>query len=415
MLDTGCERHGRFHRLDNMRKTNVPLRPGRVLDAYRQTQAEVRGALAADDAQWMRVGVLLENACLLPSEQRDAHLAAVVEGVRTTLGPECWAEGHRVDPMRPASDRSLIGRFRTYCEIVEDAGALMLSDAMLEAYVNAVPEVDAIERGRVEAVRARLAWKAGDLDAATERYRRVAAVGRRERSDELKVRALIGQAIVARVSGNYPRTRELAKRAATLAERLQMRRLAAGAYQVLTVGFAVARDFSTSLSHGWRSYEHSIGDSTMESEALAIVGQLFLDMGHPVPAAAAFRAVISRAPADRILLPSLGGLAIAGARTGSRAIVTRAQEIVTTRAQAGATSYNVASTQLDLARAWEELRVPQRAEVARRLALAIALEHRFHEIAHHAEALEVTTAPARLPLSTDAEEVADAVLHLVEA
>jgi hypothetical protein len=398
-----------------MRETNVPPRPRRVLDAYRQTQGEVRAALETADAQWVQVGALLENACLLPADQREAHLAAATDSVRATLGPERWVEGHRVDPIRPASDRSLIGRFRTYCEIVEDAGALMLSDAMLEAWVNADPAVDVIERARVEAVRARLAWKAGDLDAASERYRRVAAVGRREHSEELKVRAFIGQAIVARVSGNYPRVRELGQRAATLAERHNMRRLAAGAYQVLTVGFAVARDFSASLSHGWRSYQHSMGDPTMESEALAIVGQLFLDMGHPTPAAAAFGAVISRAPADRILLPSLGGLALAGARTGSRVVVTRAQEIVTARAQAGATPYNVASTALDLARAWEELRVPEYAGDARRLALGIALEHRFHEIAHHAEELEITTAPVRLPLSGDAAEVADAVLHLVEA
>ena len=386
-----------------------------MLDAYRQTHSEVRDALATDDAQWVQVGALLENASLLPAAQRQTHLTVVAESVRTTLGFSRWSEGHHVDPVRPASDESLMGRFRTYCEVVEDAGALTLADAMLEAYLNADPTVDSIERGRVEAVRARLAWKAGDLEAAEERYRRVADAGRREGSDELKVRALIGQAIVARLSGNYPRAREQARRAATMAERGQMRRLAAGAYQLLTVGSAVAQDFGASVAHGWRSYLHSIGDATMESEALAIVGQLFLDMGHPTPAAAAFRAVISRAPADRILLPSLGGLALAGARMGSHTTVALAHEVVTARASAGATPYNVASTQLDLARAWEELRVAARAEEARRIALAIALEHRFHEIAHHAERLEITTAPVAVPLSTEAEEVADAVLHLVEA
>jgi len=393
----------------------VPFRPGRVLDAFRQTQSEVRTALETSAAQWMRVGAMLENACMLPPDQREMHLRSAMDSVRAALGAEQWAEGHHVDPMRPASESSLVGRFRTYCEIVEDAGALALSDAMLDAYVHADPTVDAVECGRVEAVRARLAWKAGDLEAATERYRRVAAAGRRERSDELTVRALIGQAIVARVSGNYPRVRERAQKAVALAERRQMRRLAAGAHQILTVAFAVARDFDVAVSHGWRSYEHSIGDPTMESEALAIIGQLFLDIGHPTPAAAAFRAVISRSPSDRLLLPSLGGLALAGARMGSWETVTRAQEIVTARAAAGATPYNVASTALDLARAWAELQVSQRAEEARGTALAIAVEHRFHEIAHHAEALEITEAPARLPLSTDAEEVADAVLHLVGA
>lgn len=395
-----------------MRQGNVPLRPGRVLDAYRQTQAEVRATLEAGEAPWMRVGALLENACLLPADQRGAHLSAVVDSVRATLGGDRWSEGHRVDPVRPADERSLVGRFRTYCEIVEDAGALMLADAMLEAYVDADPAADVIERARVEAVRARLAWKAGDLDAAAERYRRVAAVGRREQSDELKVRALIGQTIVARVSGNYPRTRELARRAVTLAERRGMRRLAATAYQMLTIGYAVAGEFGTAVMHGWQAYVHGVGDPILESEALQIIGQLFLDMGHPGPAAAAFRTIISRAPTDRFLLPSLGGLAVAASRTRARDAVSWVEDMITSRVRAGAMPYAVASAQLDLAIAWDELGIHARAADARRSALEIALEHRFHEIAHHAAERQVVTAPAPEPLSTNAEEVADAVLHL---
>jgi len=395
-----------------MRATNGPLRPGRVLDAYRQTPAEVRAALDAGDAQWVRVGALLENASLLPLDQREPHLAAATDTVRATLGVEQWAAGHRVDPVRPATDQSLIGRFRTYCEIVEDAGALMLADAMLDAYVDADPTVDVIERGRVEAVRARLAWKAGDLDAATERYERVATTGRRERSDELKVRALVGQSIVARNLGNYPRVRERAQRAASLAERRGMRRLAATARQTLTVGFAVARDFGIAVTHGWRAYLNGLGDPIMESEALQIIGQLFLDMGHPEPAAAAFRTIISRAPADRLLVPSLGGLAVAASRMGDRDTVSWAADVVALRMRAGATPYTSASAQLDFAIAWEELGVTLRAEEARRRAMTIALEHRFHEIAHHVAERQMVTAPAPAMLSADTEEVVDAVLQL---
>lgn len=398
-----------------MDETKVPAGAGRVLDAYRETQAEVRGALANDDAQWVRVGALLENACLLPPEARRSHLELVIELVRATLGPEQWAQGHRVDPVRPAMDRSLEARFRTFCEIVEDAGALTLADAMLSSYLNADSTVSAIERGRVEAVRARLAWKAGQLDVATERYRRVAVAARRERSDELKVRALIGQCIVARVSGNYPLTRERARRAAVLAERRGMDRLAASALQMLTIGFAVARDFGSALTYGWRAYLRAAGDPIMESEALAIIGQIFLDMGHPTPAAAAFRAIIARAPADRLLVPTLGGLAVAASRMGIRDMVSWVEEVIASRVRAGTTPYTTASAQLDLATAWDELGVPTRAAEARRIAFAIAHEHRFHEITHFAEERPVMRAPAPQTLSEDAVEVADAVLHLVDA
>jgi len=395
-----------------MRDSNVPPRPGRVLDAYRQTQPEVRDTLDMEGAQWVRVGALLENSSLLPADQRDAHLDVVLESVRATLGPERWAEGHRMDPVRPAADWSLEGRFRTYCEIVEETGALELADAMLAAYLAADPTVGALERGRVEAVRARLAWKSGDLDAATERYRRVAAAARRERSDELKARALIGQSIVARHRGNYPRVRELAARAAAIAERRGMTRLAATACQTLTVGFAVAKDFGTAVIHGWRAYLHGVGDPIMEAEALQIIGQLFLDMGHPEPAAAAFRVIISRGLTDRFLVPSLGGLAVAASRMGTPDVVRWVEDTVDARVRAGATPYVIATARLELAIAWDELGVPARADAARRSALAIAREHRFHEIAHHAAERQVVAAPVPETLSTNAEEVADAVLHL---
>jgi len=398
-----------------MAERNVPAIAGRVLDAYRKTLPEVRDALAREEAQWLNVGALLENASLLPVEQRQGHLDAATDIVRAALGPARWAMGHRMDPFEPANERSLEGRFRTYCEIVEDMGALALADAMLVAYLAADPTADTIERWRVEAVRARLAWKAGELDVATERYRRIGQAARQEHSDELRVRAWVGEAIAARQRGNHPRSRELATRAARLAERRGMRRLAALSYQTLTVPAASAGDFASALVYGWRAYLHAVGEPTMESEALSNIGQIFLDLGHPVPATAAFRAVIARASSDRILVPVFGSLAMAASRTGDRDVVEWAQREVSARARAGATPYVVASAQLDLARAWADLQVHERAESARREALAIALEHRFHEIVHHAEVPLIAAAPARQILSTSAEEVADSVLQLVGA
>jgi hypothetical protein len=220
---------------------------------------------------------------------------------------------------------------------------------------------------------------------------------------------------VARLRGNYPRSRERAKRAATLAERLGMHRLAAVSYQILMVPVALARDFGTALVYGWRAYLHASGDQTMEAEMLGNIGQLFLDAGHPAPATAAFRAVITRAPSDRVLVPALGGLAMAASRTGHPDVVQGVEREIAARARGGATPYVVASAQLDLARAWEELQIPERAESARRQALAIALEHQFHAIIHHAESAIVIVTPVRQALPPSAEEVADSVLHLVGA
>jgi hypothetical protein len=198
-------------------------------------------------------------------------------------------------------------------------------------------------------------------------------------------------------------------------ERRGMHRLAALSYQTLTVPAARAGDFGSALVYGWRAFLNAAGEPTMESETLSNIGQLFLDLGHPMPATAAFRAVIARASSDRVLMPALGGLAVAASRMGDHDVVTWVQREVATRARAGATPYVVASAQLDLARAWANLQVIERAESARRGALAIALEHRFHEFVHHAEAPFVAAAPARQVLSASAEEVADSVLQLVGA
>lgn len=396
-----------------MREPKVPRSAGRVLDAYRKTQAEVRETLDTHDGGWLRVGALLENASALPAEHREKHLQTVAECVRAALGLDQWSQGHRMDPVRPANDSSLEFRFRTYCEIVEDAGALDLADAMLAAYLSADPTIDALERARVEALRARLAWKAGELDVAAERYRRVGLTARRERSDELRVRAWTGEAIVARLRGNYPRSQERARRAALLAERVGMHRLAAVSYQTLTVPVARAGDFGSALVIGWRAYVHAAGDPILESETLSNIGQIFLDTGHPVPATAAFRAVIARAKTDRVIMPALGGLATAASRAGHREIVEWVQHEVDRRARVGTPPYVLGSVHLELARAWEALRAPGQAESAWRRAHAIGLDHQFHEIVHYAEHRSVVAAPVRQVLPTSAEEVADSILQLV--
>ena len=148
----------------------------------------------------------------------------------------------------------------------------------------------------------------------------------------------------------------------------------------------------------------------LEAEALGIVGQLFLDMGHPEPAAAAFRAIISRAPADRILLPSLGGLAVAASRMGARETVAWVEDRIESRIRTGATPYCIASAQLDLAIAWNELTLLHtRRSAARRARTRSRVPVPRNRSSCGRAAGD--DAPAREALSTNVEEVA-AVLNL---
>ncbi|MEO8622570.1 MAG: tetratricopeptide repeat protein [bacterium] len=370
--------------------------------------------LDADDGSWLNVGALLEHAAMLPAIDRASYLETIARTVRSAIGETAWEIGHKTDPPTAHDEQSLEGRLRIFCEDIEDAGALEVSDAILAAYVAAAEAMSSLERARVEAVRARLAWKRGDLDVADERYRRVAQVARRFDSDELRARALNGRAILARLRGNYPASRRYGRRAVAAAERSGLNRLASTAHHALMVVAATAQMFDVAVAHGWQAFLRADKDASLESGALGNIGQLFLEAGHPDIALSAFLSVLARNPADRIRLPIMGGLAMAAARLGRRDII----DMITTEFAAVTAStaapYDLASVALDLSRAHQILHGDANAEIFRARARAIAEQFGYHEIVHH------TTESARVPderprmrvLTPGIETVALEVRHL---
>jgi tetratricopeptide (TPR) repeat protein len=396
--------------------TTSGRRSRKVLDAYRTVNGRSPASLAGDDGSWLHVGSLLEHAAALPDDERGPYLEIVAKTVKRAIGDDLWRTGHRTDPPQLRNDSTLESRMRVFCEVIEGAGALELSDAILCAYLAADSCISAVECGRVEAARARIAWKRGELDVAEVRYRSVAKMARRIQSDELRVRAWIGRAIVARHSGNYPASRRYGQHAIALAERSDLRRLASMAHHTLMVAAAVGKEFEFAVEHGWQAFLNADGDATLESGALGNVGQLFLDAGHPITAMAAFRAVLARRPSDRIGVPALGGLAIAAARLDMPDVVhTTTDEILARfRVNAGVNAYDVAGTLVDLTRAYLTIGDAARAEEFRTQAHALAEKKGFHEIVHHTrEAIRQRLAPQERVLSTRIQSVAADVRHLV--
>jgi tetratricopeptide (TPR) repeat protein len=396
-------------------KNSSRRRPRGVFDAYRLVNGRAPAALAGDDGTWLHVGSLLENAATLPVAERQPYLETVALTVRGVIGEELWRSGHRTDPAELRHERSLESRLRVFCEVIEDAGALEVADAILNAYVIAGADISPLEHGRIAAVRARLAWKRGELDIAEERYRRVAMAARRLGSDELRVRAWSGRAVVARLRGNYPASRRYGQHAIILAERSGLHRLASLAHHALMVAAAVGKEFESAVEHGWQAYLNADGDVSLESGALGNIGQLFLDAGHAATAMAAFRAALARHPSDRIVVPALGGLAIAAARLDLSELVSSATNEILLRAHSGATAYDVATAMLDLTRAYEVLGDEVRADHFRERARALATSRGFHEILHYtSEAARMQrTAPRERTLSPRMESVAADVRHLV--
>jgi hypothetical protein len=394
--------------------TTPSRRSRRVLDAYRTVNGRSPASLAGDDGSWLHVGSLLEHAALLPEDERGLHFDVVGKTVRTAIGDDLWRTGHRMDPPQLRNDSTLESRMRVFCEIIEDAGALELSDAILCAYISADAAISAAECGRVEAVRARLAWKRGELDVAEERYRRVSKAARRLHSDELRVRAWIGRAIIARLRGNFPASRRYAQHAIVLAERSGLRRMAATAHQMLMVAAAVGKEFESAIEHGWQAFLNADGDVTLESGALCDIGHLFLDSGHSTTAMAAFRAVLARKPSNRIAIPVLGGFVVAAARLELPELVSMATEDILTRVSTGATAYDAATVLLDLTRAYVIIGDNARAERFREQAHTIAVSKGFHEIVHHTrDAIRQRPTPRERVLSPRVQSVAADVRHLV--
>lgn len=389
-----------------------------TLPAYRADVAARggQGALGECDGEWVSLGILLEHAGTMPPDEAASCLHEATNLLRSLLDDATWARGPRLDPTPPGDDVPFRARVRCVAEDIEDAGALRLADALLAAYLAADADMPAIEAARVEAMRARLAWKGGDLEGAATRYHRVERSALRLHSDELRLRALIGYAVLARLHGNYPAVRRLCVRAIRMADRASLPKFTSMAHHALLVATAVAGDFDAAVEHGWLSYVKAGGDPIMEAEVLGNIGQLFLDAGHADTASAAFQAVIARRPPVRVLMPALGGLVVAAARSGQHHLVAQASEQLELLLTSAAQPYDITMALLDLARAYTAAGHAARGAAMQRRALDLARAHGYHELVHYAEQPLLTDTPREpepRPLPPGVTHVAEAVRQLV--
>jgi hypothetical protein len=372
-----------------------------VLSAYRRDLPRISPGEPSErlEAHGIVIGTMLEHAARARATERSAMLARVRDKLREALGADAWHRGPQLDPDRPADDTVLAPRVRLLCEEIEDAGAVHFADAVLSAYLASRDDISDLERGRCSALRARLAWKRGEQELAAEHYERVSEQADRIDSDELAARAAIGRAILARLRGNLPASRQHSATAVQLAEGCGFTRLAGLGHQMLMIAAIKAGETDAALSYAWRAYAGVEGDAEAEGERLVDLGQLFYDSGHPAVAAAAFAAALQRPLPDRILLPALGGAALAAARGHDDLRLKRCAERALRLGRASALPYAAAASWLEGA-------------------ATLASEHAFHELAYRADRLRAARsdepAPAR-ELSQESWEIAHAVQALAGA
>lgn len=391
----------------------VPVRSAAA--AYRTDLTAHGGEFGPHDGAWIAVGSLLEHAALLPEPDRSRLLIDAIEFSREIVGEESL--GRLGDREWQDRDRTPIEAVMLLADSIHRAGALNTAGAMLDGLLLADSSMSEVHRGRILSQRARVLRKMSLIDEAYEYDREVARIGRRVKSVELRVRASLGYSSRCQMRGNYPELYRHSMRAARLAEREGLHKLARDANSGLLVALGVARRFDEGLIVGWRVYQASIGDRVDEGETLQNIGQLLFESGHLVEARAGFAAVVSRQLPVHIILAALGGLAITSAETGQPEAVEWAAAEAERLSKSNAPQYCIALAHLESAIALHRIGRHTECERHRLEAIRLGQAHGFHEIAIRAEKLETgpsidTAATMPLTLTQEAATVANRVAWL---
>lgn len=308
------------------------------------------------------------------------------------------------------TERSGYELFLVLAEQMEHAGFLNLAACSLDALESLNPNTTPVQLGRILAQRARVASKQGKLEEAYERFLRLEKFSREANSDELKARAAVGLSALAQVRGNYPELQRLSRRALRFARRTRIRALLRHAHGGLMIAAGIAGDLPRALEHGWDMYSASVGDPDREAEVLQNLGQALLDAGQPALARAAFSVVVSRRLKPRVILPALGGLALASALTERRDSVHWATLQVERTEENAVPRYALASALLECAIALASVGSLESAEQFRARAASLGEAHGFHEVVMRAEELlQASKRPIPSGLGARAEKAARAL------
>ena len=288
-----------------------PLLTKPAAAAYRADLGARDQPFGSADGEWITVASILEHATLVDEPTRGELLreaVALATGIVGEAEVRRLAEREWEDRDRSESEAIVI-----LADKIHSDGALNLAGLIYDALLDADSSLNVVQRGRILTKRARVEWKSGRVDEAAERFRYVESLGRRAKSAELRVRAWIGFAAVSQIHEDYAQLDHYARRVARFAERSGLRRLARDARMGLMIAAGNARRLDDALVHGWTAYQQSIGDVLDEAEVLGNLGQVLLDSGCIEAARASFASVVSRELPARMLLPALGGLALASA------------------------------------------------------------------------------------------------------
>lgn len=300
---------------------------------------------------------------------------------------------------------------RGFAARMVESGALFVAFSALGFARTVAADATDRERGLLAADQARIARQLGELDSADELYRVASAIGERSSDSELLSRSSLGRGVIARIRGNYPRSRAFFQHGLSLAISANSRELEFYAHQGLTIVTCVTGDSDGSIRHGWDAFRLAVGDVTREAETLVNLSQLCLEYGYPRAALRGFISALARTNLLRIRLSALGGAALAAGRLEERPLVARIAREVAETTEGSALPYENAQALYHLSAAHLALGDEVGAERVRQEVQKIASARGYHELLHQVERDEL----ARTARMTEPRELASTSRSVVSA
>ena len=372
------------------------------LSAYRAdlSQSPGRARLTQSDDDLIALGTVLSRCQQVRSREGGPEVAMRLRGECVSIARRILRREERVfassSLVGPCDPPDAVAMLRDVVEVAEDGGALRIADALLVlAFREFGVEAGPLEQGRLIAQRARIARKRGDRESADALYEEVRVWG--GGLPELRARADIGRAMLARERGNVPAMRQLFTSALAHASASGASDVIAMSHHGLMVAAAASGQYGDAVLHAWAAFRGVEGDRIREGEALLNVAQAVLELGQPRIALHTFVAAISRNLPRRLELPALGGAAQAAAAVGELAFLQR----VVTRAGLLAgddQSYEAVAAVAEVATALSTVHDPAAASW-HASALSAAKKSGFHEIVFRLENVDARTVdePSTVP------------------
>lgn len=176
---------------------------------------------------------------------------------------------------------------------LEGDGALRTALVCLRSFVALVPDSD-LRGAYATAQSGRTLRTLGRIDEAENAFAVAEEIATRSGDSWLRVRVRLGTGVVLHSRGNYPGAR--AQFVAALAEASEHRDLLIGAHLGLVLTAQSTNDLDAAFDHGWMALELASGDRELEVEALSLLANLSLEVGHHAAALRASCAALTKKP-----------------------------------------------------------------------------------------------------------------------